>query len=694
MTKGNSFILAIVFTAILLSAGQFSMAQQKQDSSLMDVYLDNVVITGEFGPTDVKKAIHEIRVIKSIDIQRQGLNNLAEVLTNQLNLRVSTDPILGNGLSIQGIGGQNVQVMIDGVPVIGRLNGNVDLSQINLQNIERIEIIEGAMSAQYGSNASGGVINLISKKVQANRVEVESQNQYESVGIRNHSFSVGTRINKLYASVLASYYESRLADEDSLRVYETVELPSGDSYRARAVPWNPKVQYGLNGTLRYYISDSTKLTYQYRYFDEELSIFGEVRRPQFRPYAFDEVYSTLRQDHSLNIDSYLGNFHLNSTTAFNVFNREKQTQRLDFEPDTISLVNGGQDTSVFTALLHRSILSSQLKGKINGQLGIEALHETGSGERIIDSTTLPINQASLTNVAGWVSLRYQPTQLLTMQANLRYGYNTKYTHPLIPSFHLNWNPVQQLRLKLSYAHGFRAPTLKELHFNFIDVNHYIIGNPDLRAENSRNATLSIGYEGSFNKQHSFETSARVFYNHIRDRIVLAEFSSLQFNYQNISTYETNGLNLRFAYKWKKNLQISSGFAYTRLYNFWTEEFETNRFTPLPEWQNELSFLIPGIETRINLVHRYFGRQIRFFQVAEDQLEQGFIGDYQLMNLSLSRSFWKNRIFISAGSKNLLNTQSVPNTIPNSGAHSGGGNSLLINWGRTYFVRMNIKLSKA
>ena len=134
-----------------------------EQDTLWELDFDNIVVTAQYAPTDVKNAVHEVKVIKAQTIQEQGFNNLAEVLTQQLNLRVNADLALGNGLQIQGIGGENVQVMIDGVPVIGRLNGNIDLSQINLNDVERIEIIEGAMSAQYGSNAAGGVIKIITK---------------------------------------------------------------------------------------------------------------------------------------------------------------------------------------------------------------------------------------------------------------------------------------------------------------------------------------------------------------------------------------------------------------------------------------------------------------------------------------------------------------------------------------------------
>ncbi len=689
MNRFSLVVIIYLIPTLLWGQGNYS-----PDSSREEIQLDEVVVTAQYAPTSSKNSLHVVKVIKAEDIKRQGQISLAEVLTNQLNLLVNTDPILGNGLQIQGIGGENVQIMIDGVPVIGRSNGNIDLSQINLQNIERIEIIEGAMSATYGSNASGGVINLITKKVQAENIQIESQNQYESIGILNNSFSIGARKGKLHAGIIANRYHSQFGEIDSLRQYATVELPSGGTYRGRVIPWNPKTQYGLDGTLRYYVSDSTKITYQYRYFDEELRIYGEIRRPQFRPYVIDDVFQTIRQDHSLTLESYLSpSLYLKSTTAYNQYGRLSKSIRTDLEPDTTSLVPGQQDTNRFTALLHRSILGTQTKRKWNGQLGLEAMYETGAGSRMVDSTRAPFNQADLGNYAGWGSLRFQVSEDLVLQGNLRYGYNSKYRHPLVPAFHLNWQPTPAFGVKMSYARGFRAPSLKELHFNFVDVNHFIVGNPELEAEYSHNASLFAEFIEKLKEKHNFNFSAKFFYNHIRNRIILAEFASLQFNYQNVDQFQTHGLNAQFTYKFGNSLMVKSAFAHTQLFNFWSEDFETRRFTGLNEWQNELSLEIPFVETRLYLTHRFIGQQIRFFTDDEGQLNQGFIGDYHFVNATLSRSFWQDRIFLAVGGKNILNTQTIPTNVQGGGAHSNTGSSILLNWGRTYFVRLNFKVSR-
>ena len=96
-------------------------------------------------------------------IAASGASQLNQLLNSQLNFRISQDPILGSGAALNGLGGEGLTVLVDGVPVRGRLNGQVDLSQLSLNNVERVEIVNGPMAVEYGTNALAGTINLITK---------------------------------------------------------------------------------------------------------------------------------------------------------------------------------------------------------------------------------------------------------------------------------------------------------------------------------------------------------------------------------------------------------------------------------------------------------------------------------------------------------------------------------------------------
>ena len=91
--------------------------------------MDEVVVTGQYSESRQDKSIYKVQVINSKEIQHRGAVNLKEMLSTELNIRTSQDNALGSSLKMQGLGGEHVKFLIDGVPVIGRENGNIDLDQ-------------------------------------------------------------------------------------------------------------------------------------------------------------------------------------------------------------------------------------------------------------------------------------------------------------------------------------------------------------------------------------------------------------------------------------------------------------------------------------------------------------------------------------------------------------------------------------
>ena len=654
-----------------------TLRAQSEDSLLLSVDLDDVVVTAQYAPTEARNAVHKVTVINNREWKEQGVMTLSGLLQRQLTMNVSPDPILGNGLSIQGLGGQNVQIMIDGVPVIGRLGGNIDLAQLDLARFARVEVIAGALSARYGTDAAGGVINLITAKEQANAWKLEAGGQYESVDLDRQYLRAGRQLGDFQLDGGVNRFQARFGAEDSLR--------SG------AVPWSPKDQLGFDVNLAYRPSDSLTIRYGYQQFREELALLGEVRRPRFRPYVQDQLFDTRRKDHSL-AANYRISRHLNAdlVAGLNTFDRLKRTERTDLEPDTTSLVLGGQDTTQYTGHLVRLSLTSTTGKRFDAQVGLEYRRETGAGGRILDTATLN-REPGLTNAAAWLGLTYRPHTDWTVEATTRLGYNNQYNHPLVPALHVLWKPGQNWRWRASYAAGFRAPSVQELFFNFIDVNHFIIGNQALAAERSRNLRLSGEWAGS--RRLPIKVSGELFYNHLTDRITLADVDDGRFSYVNLTEYETHGATLQLDYEPNERLFFSGGGALTRLLNpALGGEVAVPAFLNLFEWRNELSYLLPAADLSFRVDHRYVGRRDRYQLAADGSVSQGFIGDYHLLHLTINKTLAKGRLQLSTGVKNLLNRDRVPVTGGDGGgAHSGGSGGQLIDFGRNFFLGFNLQL---
>jgi outer membrane receptor for ferrienterochelin and colicins len=652
-------------------------ASAQTDSILLSVNIDDVVVTAQYTPTAARNAVQRVEVIGRREWREQGLVNLSDLLQRQLTMRISPDPILGNGLAIQGLGGQNVQIMIDGVPVIGRLGGEIDLTQLSLARFERVEIVTGAQSARYGSDAAGGVINLITRRGQDDDWSLEVGGQYETVDLDQQHIRIGRRLGDFRVEVGADRYRARFAPLDSLR--------------AGTVPWNPKEQLGYDASLVYAPHDSLRIRYGYRGFSEELSIFGAVRRPQFLPYVQDQFFDTHRRDHALS-----ANYRINPvwtadlTAGSNSFDRYRRTERRDLEPDTTRLVAGEQDTTRYSGTLARLSLSSAGGGRFDAQFGVEYRRESGSGRRILDSANVNRNPV-LQNLAAWAGLTYRPHEEWTVEATTRFGYNNRYDHPVVPALHVLWKPSPAWRWRAGYAAGFRAPSLQELFFNFIDVNHFIIGNQNLRAERSTNLRLSGEWIDL--KQLPLTISGELFYNQIRQRITLADMGEVRFSYLNLDRYETHGMTLQAEYNLSDALTLVSGGALTRLTNpAADEQAELPDYLTLGEVRNELTYRPARLGLTLRIDHRYVGRRDRYVLGDDGSFTQGFIGDYHLLHVTTSKSLWEDRITLTAGVKNLPNRDRVPVTGGSGGGpHAGGGGGQLIDFGRSGFVGLRLSL---
>ena len=130
----------LIIFIFLINGLIFGQSPTDRDSIVLQNPLKEVLITGQIGSQTISQSVNNLILITSKDIKSTGSNDLAELFSNQALFDLNVDPALGTSVSIQGMQGNNINIMIDGIPVIGRKGSQIDLSQINLANIERIEI--------------------------------------------------------------------------------------------------------------------------------------------------------------------------------------------------------------------------------------------------------------------------------------------------------------------------------------------------------------------------------------------------------------------------------------------------------------------------------------------------------------------------------------------------------------------------
>ena len=644
------------------------------------VTLNSFVITGQYAENSPEKAVQKITIIDQKKIEKMAAVNLRDVLSNEMNVRISQDNILGSGMNLQGMSGENVKILVDGVPIVGRLNGNVDLSQINLNDVERIEIIEGPMSVNYGTNALAGVINLITKTNKGKKLNVIANSYNENIGQYNLDASVSVSNNKQTLSFTGgrNYFDGWIDGDATFGEKERI----ADSTRYKS--WKPKEQFFGKASYNYQLIGGN-IKYTLGYFDEKISNRGLPRKP-YGETTFDDYYYTKRIDNSLVISKKIKNDkNIKATIAYNDYKRIKNTFFKDLTTlEEIQTENAGdQDTTKFNQWVIRSSFSTSKDSvKVNYEVGTDINIEEAFGVRIENSTQ------KMGDYAAYASIEYRPFNNTILRPGVRYAYNTNYQAPITPSINLK-QTIGKFNLRASYARGFRAPSLKELYFDFVDINHNIIGNTDLKAEQSNNINLSTNYTKLI-KSYVLKMELSTFYNQIENLITLAQNSGTQYSYVNIGDYETHGIQLNNNISFN-HFKLGLGGSYIGRYNQLSETANIDRFSYTPELRSNINYEFPKPQLFVAFFYKFTGKLPGFGLDANNEIIQTYIESYHTADLSIGKQFWKKRMQVTFGSKNLFDVKAV-NSVAQGSAHSGSGGSSPVAMGRTYFLKMTFNFS--
>lgn len=633
--------------------------------------LDEIVTTGQFTPQSDQKSVYKINSISEERIIAQSAFNLRELMMTEMNIRVSQDNILGSSMSINGLSGQNVKIMIDGVPVIGRLNGNIDLSQINLNNARRVEIVEGPMSAIYGTDALGGVVNVITKDVIDDSYFLNANSYIESVGEYNFDGVLGLNFGK--NNVILSggrNFFSGFSEVDTSRFKR----------------WKPKEQYFGDFQINHF-GELFSIRYQGQVFSEKILNRG-LPRPPYRETAFDDYYKTFRLANSLSLKGEVAkNRFIDITANYSTYKRIKNTYFKDLVTleERLTTDTTSQDTNSINDWMLRAVYShDNVLKSVSYQTGIDFHLSSASGRRI------DVGERNVGDYALFGSLQASVFDELIIQPSIRFIHNTKYDAPIIPSLNIKYDINSEWSIRSSYAKGFRAPSLQELHFMFVDINHNILGNADLNAETSDSYILGINYHNT-SQNHSFKIENTFFYNNVKDLISLANVNQDLYSYINIGQFNTMGANVALTYV-RPDASSKIGFSYTGRQYKSSGLIGSTDVVFTPELSANVIYNIPIWDLRLNMFYKFTGKLLGFFAVSDVEFDQFEIGSFNTLDISFSKDFIDNMIVCTIGVRNLFDVTEIDRIGATGGFHSDGSTTNAVAWGRTFSLslRLNIK----
>jgi len=628
--------------------------------------LDEVVVTGVAAPVKPQNALAAYKIITEATIRAMGAVSLNEVLGNQLNINVSNDEVLGAGMRMQGLGGDKVKVMMNGVAVNGRENGNIDLGQINLFNVEKVEVVQGPMSVIYGSDALGGVVNVIEKQ-HRKPFEFQATGNYESIGKYNVNAGAARSWKKHTVSLSGgrNFFQG-------WRYKDTARMYNGDTvHPQRSLLFKPKEQYVASAGYQYRAASGFKLSFNTDFLKEKVTNRGMLL--SFDPYqitAHDEYYRTSRLISRLSLEGKIGKGNWQMMNGFAYYHRIRNTYQTDLTTldETLLTTSGMQDTSKFSDISSRGIYNNKFR-YFELTAGYDVLLQQGYTKKISGDDHFINDYAAF----AMTTLPFLAEDRLKIQLGVRASYNTKFRSPLIPSVNILYGPSKRMQLRASYARGFRAPSLKEMYLSFVDVNHQVYGNENLRTEVGNHLQLSLSDMLHSRGGNYTQLMITGFYNDVKNGIVLVPVhpedpSSIEYQYANqakqknaIATLQTEGQ--------QQNLHYMIGYSIA--YTFAQDSFAA---FAAHELSSSLSYFWLAAKTNISVFYKYTGAQ-PFLRANIDGSANydGRQPEYHMLDASAERKFWNKRIGLTVGVKNILDVQTLnASGISTGGVHSGNG----------------------
>lgn len=632
--------------------------------------VDEVVVTGQYSASTQDKSIYKVKVLNSKEIEQRAAVNIKDMLAAELNIRTSHN-ILGSTITMQGLAGEHIKFLVDGVPVIGREAGNIDLDQINLQNIDHVEIINGPMSVVYGSNALAGVINIITKESDRLLFSSNVDAYHESVGVYNINGGASARLKRNSISINGgrNFFDG----------FSPVDT-------GRRQQWKPKEQWNFGADYKYRW-DNAFVKLGASWFSQELRNKGTLL-PKYYEYAFDSYYYTkrlvLRTDFKYEFSS---KSRINAIASLSKYSKKKNTYMNNLTILEMKPVPSQQDTTLFDNIMFRADYSyGKESSMFRFQTGVDLNNEVGFGKRIRDK------EQQIGDYAAFMSFKYSPVNVLDIQPGLRFIYNTKYEAPVIYSLNVKYNITEQIILRASLASGFRAPSLKELYLDFVDINHNIHGNENLKAENSVNTNVLLQYNSLQKNAYTWGVELNLFNNDIKDNIKLvpqigndpSPSPPAPYTYVNISRLISRGVEFNFNNKIHPQLSLKFGVTFTGLKMDYTGENKVG-FAYYTDFSSSLNYLFRKYDVNFSVYYKYNDKhpELYIFSANEDS-KLLFMDPYNTLDINISKWFWKRKVNFQIGGKNLFNNTNI--NVP-------GDDPKAVNWGRTFFVRLQFKFNK-
>ena len=559
MMQMKAGIIALLLYAVPQVSAQSILEGKKTEN--LSLMLEEVVVTGTGTEHYLKDAPVQTEVITRRALEQFQARSMEELLAGLSPSLTFHDGSMGSHIQLNGLNNDYILILIDGKRMNGDVGGQNDLNLLNPANIERIEIVKGAASSLYGSDAIAGVINIITKK-HHDKTEFTSTSRVGAYGDVRESASLGLTIGKVKSMTGMNFHHTDGWRNTDLQWNQQQLKPSSTMKTV-----NRSTNYTLTESLDWNVNDRLSLTASGSCYERW------VVRPH-GPWSY------------LPNDFYYRNYGFAAGGKYRLGGRNYLTADLSYDrygyfydyklQEVTDYFKDGDRITYFPGQRIKQSVQRQVLGQTKGVFYIGDRHLLNTGfEYLYNHLESPHHidgdRASVYTLAAYAQEEWTAADDVVLTAGARGTVHKETGFNLSPKIAVLYNKGD-FRLRASYALGYKSPTVKELYYNYtatlgggsLTAYH---GNKDLKAQTSQYASVGAEYAG-----RKFQASVTAYANFLRNMIELVEINLTAEEkldeiekskmYLNLTQARIWGVDFTFNYQPVQTLTVSGGYSFS------------------------------------------------------------------------------------------------------------------------------------
>lgn len=641
------------------------------------MHLNGVVVTGSRTERPVKLSPITTQVLGGKALVDAGYSDLQHALQQETPGMNIQKVGFGNEISMQGLDARHVLFLQDGERMTGDMAGNLDYERFNLHAIDRIEIVKGASSTLYGSRASGAVINLISKKTQK-PLDIQAGVRFAQMNQRNYKqptpkdflymFEKNSDRPNLQSWISAGIKQGKFTSQtdvwysssDAFYMYQSEK--DKKVYTKEANPFlphditltsiAPRSPMGIEGTE--HLSVAQKL-----YYEPSKSLSLQAYGSMFFMNSYDLIQDmTFSQSRDFMAGVKLKYdvkdwFTVNLSLHGDFYDRFKRHERIDERKNVYK-------SKIFEPRL--TLTSNYFTGH-NIILGVEHTTDELTSDRFVNRR---MTTRSLHETEYFLQDEWTVNSHWMLSSGVRTNFSKAFGFMWMPKIAIKYAPDNHWALRANYSMGYRAPSIKELFFNWDHLGMFQIkGSENLQSE--KNNYFSLGAEYSKDR---FFINVNAYANIFNKKIEgVWRIYDMQYNFEYINLKSQRMLGVEAIMKWRltDNFMLNATYSYVNVSK--QNGIQVNTTSPhaatasIDYTLNRPNYRLKTIFSTSIMGKKQFDVQDRVWVKEHNKSYDAYfrciLPTYVLCNLAVVQTFY-NKVKLTVGVDNIFNY--VPHTL--------------------------------